>query len=315
MFSSFRKAVLPFFTFLVFVSFSTEAGYKGSSGSSFKSYSSASRSSSVRSSYSSRGSSSASQSPSSSVNNSSASKQASTGSAKPASVATQSTGSNKPASKASATGSLLAAKKGTISTSNNSTSKSKGNTSSATRNQDYDKRNYSWYSNAAPSENMRTIIRERSGTNWTTLALMYWMLSSHNSQASSLSSDDRAWVKQQIQDEESHGANHDEAIKELKASGIDTEEIEKAAEEPKHHVVFIYDAPNEMTAGKIWMFTVIAKKDGKQEVPVCTLDGAETKTINQMLFVSWKAPDKAGVKSEIHCKAFGEEKTETLETK
>lgn len=323
-----NKAVISFFSFLLFFSFTADAGYKSSYRSSYKSFSSSSStrssfkspSSSSRPSYSSTsssGSSSTSKPASSSVGSSNTLKQTGTAGSAPTSTTksgSDSSTSSKTKSKAYVSGSSLASKKGTIPTTSKQPTKGTAASPPSSKIPGYDKRNYNWYSNAAPSENMRTIIRERSGTDWTTLALMYWMLSSNNSHASSLSSDDRSWIKQQIRDEESHGANRDEALKELKASGVDIAGLDKDAQKPTPQVEFVFDSPKVMTAGKVWMFTVIAKKDGKVEVPVCTLAGAETKTINEMLFVKWKAPDKAGVKSVIHCKAFGEEKNETLET-
>ncbi len=111
--------------------------------------------------------------------------------------------------KKSVSGSELVAKKGTISASSPSSVKS-SSIAPAQRIPGTSGRDYSNLRQAAP-DNVRTVIRERerSGTDWTTLALMYWMMSSNNSHASSLTSSNKEWIQQQIDEQESNGASRE----------------------------------------------------------------------------------------------------------
>lgn len=208
------------------------------------------------------------------------------------------------------TGAELVDKKGKIST----TSKSSVNTSQ--RIPGTSGRGYAALSKSAP-DNVRTIIRERerSGTDWTTLAMMYWMMSSSNSHAASLSSSDKDWIQRQIKEQESSGESREEALSELKAAGVDTSSLKVA--DGSHHadkpsVSFSYDMPKAFTAGHVWVFVVNATQDDKKQAPSCELQGAKFTAEKDKLYVKWKAPETVGQKTEMKCTAFGVKEVKTL---
>lgn len=304
----YSKTVIALFSLFLTVSFSVNAGYKSSYKSSYRS---SYKSSSSSRSYSTPSSSSSSTSGKTST---STSKSLST-SAKAAAVSAGTAGSSgsakssgKPTSssvmaKKSVSGAKLVDKKGKVSTASKSSSKSSQRIPGTTG------RKYASLSKTAP-DNVRTIIRERerSGTDWTTLALMYWMLSSSNSHASSLSSSDKDWIQQQIKEQESNGESHEQAIRELTDAGVDMTTVNVKGPS----VSFSYDMPKAFTAGHVWMFVVTASQDSKEQAPSCELKGATFKTEKDKLFVKWKAPSVAGQKTEMKCQAFGVEEVKPL---
>lgn len=332
--SKISNVVIALLSLLLAVSFSAEAGYKSSYKSSYRS---SYKSSSSSHSYPTQSSATSSKSSSSSYSSkplTTGSKAAAVGagaavSAGAVSASEKSSGglasgkseeaTGKSASdatvggvaaKKSVTGAELVNKKGTIST----TRKSSENSSQSIPGTSG--RDYGLLRKTAP-DNVRTIIRERerSGTNWTTLAMMYWMMSSSNSHASSLSSSDKDWIQQQIKQQESNGGSRDEAISELKAAGIDTSTLKVA--DDSHHadkppVAFSYDMPKAFTADHVWVFVVTAEQNDKKQAPSCELQGATFVAKKDELFVKWKAPATAGQKTEMKCKAFGAEETKSL---
>lgn len=294
---SVKNVLIFFLSVLLFISFAADAGFS-SGKSSYKSFSS-----SYRSSYKSYSTPSRSSGAFGSYSSSSASKSPApaTSPAKPSAPSTSSVSKQNsvPGSKTiprtSVSGSSLVAKKGLIPAQNKATADSGSGQKSSTRIPAQGYADYSRLSKAAPSDNVRTLIKEKQGTDWTTLALMSWMLSSNNSHASSLSSDDRTWIKQQI----SYAENNDSAGTETGLDGGPDNDTK--ANKPE----FSLDIPEHMKAGKLWMFTVNAVRDGKTEVPVCKLANAEFKNMGNLLFVKWKSPDTPGTTSEISCEAFG----------
>lgn len=313
--SKISNIVIALFSLFLAVSFSAEAGYKSSYKSSYRpSY----KSSSSSRSYSTPPSSTSSKSSSSS----STSKPLSTGTKAAVAGAVVSAGAISASEKASGgltggvaakksvTGAELVDKKGKISTANKST------VNTSQRIPGTSGRDYGALRKSAP-DNVRTIIRERerSGTDWTTLAMMYWMMSSSNSHASSLSSSDKDWIQRQIKEQESSGESREAAISELKSAGVDTSTLKVA--DDSHHpdqptVSFSYDMPKAFTAGHVWVFVVNAEQDDKKQAPTCELDGAIFMTEKDKLYVKWKAPASAGQKTEMKCKAFGVEEVKTL---
>lgn len=335
--SKISNIVIALFSLFLAVSFSAEAGYKSSYKSSYRpSY----KSSSSSRSYSTPPSSTSSKSSSSS----STSKPLSTGTKAAVAGAVVSAGAVSASEKASggltssksaeatgksasgatvsgvaakksATGAELVDKKGKIATSSNTTTKSMNN-----RGPDSipGVTNKSSLSYTAPSQNLiKTIIeRDRSnGFSWSHLAMLYWLTSSSNSHASSLSSSDKDWIQQQIKERESSGESREAAISELKSAGVDTSTLKVA--DDSHHpdqpsVSFSYDMPKAFTAGHVWVFVVNAEQDDKKQAPTCELDGAIFMTEKDKLYVKWKAPASAGQKTEMKCKAFGVEEVKTL---
>ncbi|MBQ0600777.1 hypothetical protein J7S78_13350 [Klebsiella oxytoca] len=337
--SKINKVVIALFSLLLTVSFSAEAGYKSSYNSSYRS---SYKSSSSSRSYSTPSSSTSIKSSSSSYSSkplSTGTKAATVGagaaiSAGAVSASEKSSGglagskdaeaTSKSASsgtvgaiaaKKSATGAELVDKKGKIVTSSNTTTKS---TNSRGSDSIPGVTNKSSLSYAAPSQNLtKTIIeRDRSnGFSWSHLAMLYWLTSSSNSHASSLSSSDKDWIQQQIKEQESSGESREAAISELKAAGVDTSTLKLA--DDNHHadkpsVSFSYDMPKAFTADHVWVFVVTASQDGKQQAPSCELQGATFMAKQDKLFVKWKAPATAGQKTEMKCKAFGGEEVRTL---
>lgn len=330
--SKISNVVIALFSLFLVVSFSAEAGYKSSYKSSYRSSYKSSSSSRSYSAPSTSVSSKSSSSSSTSKPLSSGTKAAMAGAAVSAGTVSASekgsgglTGSKGGeatgksaggasvggvAAKKSVTGAELVDKKGKIST----TSKSSVNTSQ--RIPGTSGRGYAALSKSAP-DNVRTIIRERerSGTDWTTLAMMYWMMSSSNSHASSLSSSDKDWIQRQIKEQESSGESREEALSELKAAGVDTSSLKVA--DDSHHadkpsVSFSYDMPKAFTAGHVWVFVVNATQDDKKQAPSCELQGAKFMEEKDKLYVKWKAPETVGQKTEMKCTAFGVKDVKTL---
>lgn len=215
--------------------------------------------------------------------------------------------------KKSVSGSELVAKKGTIPASSPTSEKS-SSIAPAQHIPGTSGRDYSNLRQAAP-DNVRTVIRERerSGADWTTLALMYWMMSSNNSHASSLTSSDKGWIQQQIEEQESSGASREAAINELKAAGVDTSSM-TVVDNSQHAstVSFSYDMPTELKAGKVWTFVVNATWNDKKQAPSCELQGAKFMADKDKLYGMWKAPETVGQKTQMKCKAFGVEEIKTL---
>lgn len=333
---SLGRLIVLLFAFLYAVSFTVQAGYKSSSyKSSYRSSYKPSYSSSSKSSYSAPKPAPviSSAKPLTSSPKPIYAKPASTG---PSSVNKESSNpsdATKPtkaqegavsASKAYRSGATLASGKGTISTPNISTSKSAaippsqpipGTSGAVGAKPRPSHRTYSDLEKSAPSENVRTVIRERRGTDWTTLALMYWMLSSNNAHASSLSSDDKAWIKGQIQSEESYGQTRESAMQELRDSGVDTSTVAALDGKPgeDYKVSFNWQMPKKLTAGVTWAILVSAESNGHKQAPECTLKDAQLEKISpEWMAVKWKAPDKPGEKSEIVCKAWGKQERREL---
>ncbi|HCL5580984.1 TPA: hypothetical protein N2N40_002411 [Citrobacter freundii] len=334
--SKISNIVIALFSLFLAVSFSAEAGYKSSYKSSYRSSYKSSSSSRSYSTPSSSTSSKSSSSPSTSKPLSTGTKAVVAGAAAGASVSAGSvsasekssggsTGSKSAeatgkssngaivggvAAKKSVTGAELVDKKGKISTASKSTVNTSQRIPGTTG------RDYGALRKAAP-DNVRTIIRERerSGTDWTTLAMMYWMISSSNSHAASLSSSDKDWIQRQIKEQENSGESREAALSELKAAGVDTSSLKVA--DDSHHadkpsVSFSYDMPKAFTAGHVWVFVVNATQDDKKQAPTCELQGAIFMAEKDNLYVKWKAPASAGQKTEMKCKAFGVEEIKTL---
>ncbi len=97
--------------------------------------------------------------------------------------------------------------------------------------------------------------------------MLYWITSSNNSHASSLTSSDKEWIQQQIEEQESNGASRVAAINELKAAGIDTSSM-TVADNSQHAstVSFSYDMPTELKAGQVWTFVVNATWNDKNRL-------------------------------------------------
>lgn len=97
--------------------------------------------------------------------------------------------------------------------------------------------------------------------------MLYWITSSNNSHASSLTSSDKEWIQQQIEEQESSGASREAAINELKAAGVDTSSM-TVADNSQHAstVSFSYDMPTELKAGKVWTFVVNATWNDKNRL-------------------------------------------------
>lgn len=95
--------------------------------------------------------------------------------------------------------------------------------------------------------------------------MLYWLTSSSNSHASSLTSSDKEWIQQQIEEQESSGASREAAINELKAAGVDTSSM-TVADNSQHAstVSFSYDMPTELKAGKVLTFVVNATWNDKK---------------------------------------------------
>ncbi|EOE2617068.1 hypothetical protein ACKDCF_005280, partial [Klebsiella pneumoniae] len=145
------------------------------------------------------------------------------------------------------------------------------------------------------------------------LAMLYWITSSSNSHASSLTSSDKEWIQQQIEEQESSGASREAAINELKAAGVDTSSM-TVADNSQHAstVSFSYDMPTELKAGKVWTFVVNATWNDKKQAPSCKLQGAKFIADKDKLYGMWKAPETVGQKTQMKCKAFGVEEIKTL---
>lgn len=316
-----NKGVIALFSLFLATSLSAEAGYKSSHKSSYRSsykssyssprsYSTLSSSSSIGSSYS------PNRKPLSAGDTSSANAGSTVGknvsalaSDKGPETSVKSGRDSVPSEftpKKSMTGSNLVNKKGTIIAESKSSGKSSQRIPGTSRN------DYTTLSNAAP-DNVRTIIRERerSGTNWTTLAMMYWMMSSSNSHSSSLSSSDREWINTQIRNQENNGESRYSAIKELKDAGVDTSMLKTTAPD-NPSVTFSYDMPKAFKADHVWMFSVTALHEDKKQAPSCELPDATFVTDKNELFIKWKAPATVGKKTEMKCKAFGMEEVKTL---
>lgn len=163
---------------------------------------------------------------------------------------------------------------------------------------------FSRLESSAPSSTVRNSIRERSGTDWTTLAMMYWMLSSNNAHSASLSTEDKAWIQRQIQQEENNGQSRESAMQELRQAGVDTSAIpEKKASDSA--VEFSWDMPEHFYAGGKWVFLVRATRSGQNVRPDCKLNNAiMTNAPDERLAVKWSAPAEKGVSTEIVCKAW-----------
>lgn len=336
MYSKISKTVIALFSLLLAVSFSAEAGFKSGYKSSYRSsYKSSYKPSSASKSYSSSSSSSSS---SSRLSTKTASKPLSTsqktviaGSGAALTVGTASASESKSASaapvasksdrgvkadvatKKSVSGAKLVEKRGKIYIPDK-TSAEVSAVAPSRRISGTSSRDYTSMRQSAP-ENVRTIIRERerSGTDWTSLALMYWMMSSSNSHASSLSASDKTWIQQQIKEQENNGVSREAALGELNEAGVDLSTLpEPDNTDSKTAVQFTYDLPKAFTAGKLWMFVVSATRDGKKQAPDCELEGATFMKKSNNLLVRWKAPAAVGQKTDMKCKAFGAEEIKSL---
>ncbi|EIZ1086002.1 hypothetical protein MPI44_004550 [Klebsiella oxytoca] len=335
--SKISNVIIALFSLFLVVSFSAEAGYKSSYKSSYRSSYKSSSSSRSYSTPSTSASSKSSSSSSTSKPLSTGTKAAVAGAAVSAGAVSASekgsgglTGSKggeatgKSASgatvggiavKKSVTGAELVDKKGKIATSSNTTTKSANSRGSDSIPGVTKKTSLDY---AAPSQNLiKTIIeRDRSnGFSWSHLAMLYWLTSSSNNYASSLSSNDKDWIQQQIKEQESSGESREAAISELKAAGVDTSTLKVA--DNSHHtdkpsVSFSYDMPKSFTAGHVWVFVVNATQDDKKQAPSCELQGAIFMAEKDKLYVKWKAPETVGQKTEMKCKAFGVDEVKTL---
>ncbi|ELY4881450.1 hypothetical protein P7V44_07115 [Providencia sp. CRE-3FA-0001] len=303
MYGKISKMVIGLFSLLLALSFSVEAGYKSSYKSSY-------RSSYKSSSSYSKPSSSPSSSSSSKNNASSSNKTSAESTATGSGVKNEPSAASSPVAKKSISGAKLVENKGKIGTKENPAAFSARDNSSQ-KFSGTSGRSASYIGTKAPPEKVSSIIdeRKRSGTDWTTLAMMYWMLSSSNSHASSLSSSDKAWIQQQIHEQESVGESREVALNELKSAGVDISDVQASDSPP---VEFRYDMPKNLTAGVAWVFTVKATRSGETKAPECKLEGAEILTRGNTVFIKWKAPALAGESAELTCKAFGKEEVKTL---
>ncbi|ELW9393679.1 hypothetical protein SIO57_005490 [Klebsiella pneumoniae] len=167
-----------------------------------------------------------------------------------------------------------------------------------------------------PSQNLVSNIIEKDNSNhfgFSHLAMLYWLTSSSNSHASSLTSSDKEWIQQQIEEQEINGASRVAAINELKAAGVDTSSM-TVADNSQHAstVSFSYDMPTELKAGQVWTFVVNATWNDKKQAPSCELQGAKFMADKDKLYGMWKAPETVGQKTQMKCKAFGVEEIKTL---
>ena len=306
MYSKISKVVIGLFSLLLALSFSVEAGYKSSYKSSYRSsYKPSSSYSKPSSSYSSSATSSSNKPSTGSATTGNSVKRESSVASSPVA----------PVAKKSISGAKLVEQKGKIATKENPAAFS-GRDNSSQKHSGTSGRSSSFFGAKAPPEKVRTIIddRKRSGTDWTTLAMMYWMLSSSNSHASSLSSSDKAWIQQEIHEQESAGESRDVALNELKSAGVDISDVQ-ASDKPASDgppVEFRYDIPKSLTAGVTWVFTVKATRNGDTEAPDCKLEGAEILKRGELVFIKWKAPPLSGESAELTCKAFGKEEVKKL---
>lgn len=212
----------------------------------------------------------------------------------------------------SVSGAELVNKKGKIAISDNSLSKSSSTHAPAPV------PGSSYARKATPSQNVVNMIADRDrrgGIGFTHLAMLYWLTSSSNSHASSLSTNDKEWIQQQIKEQESSGESREKAINELRSAGVDTSAMQIA--DGNHQVnqtpvVFYYDMPTTFTAGHVWMFVVSATQGENKQAPVCELKDATFITKNESLLVKWKSPPNAEGKTEMKCKAFGSEEIKSL---
>lgn len=212
--------------------------------------------------------------------------------------------------KKSESGLELVAKKGTISTARPPSGKSSSLPSSQSI-PGSSERGSSSVKFIPPSQNLVSNIIEKDKSNhfgFSHLAMLYWITSSNNSHASSLTSSDKEWIQQQIEEQESSGASRVAAINELKAAGVDTSSLTGE----KSSVSFSYDMPKEFKAGQVWSFVVNATRDEKRQAPSCELQGAKFMAGKDKLYVKWKAPETVGQKTEMRCTAFGVEEVKTL---
>ncbi|MEX9604348.1 hypothetical protein AB7Y64_20535 [Providencia rettgeri] len=252
MYGKINKVVIGLFSLLLALSFSVEAGYKSNYKSSY-------RSSYKSSSSYSKPSSSPSSSSSSKSNASSSNKTSNESTATGSGVKNEPSAASSPVAKKSISGAKLVENKGKIGTKENPAAFSARDNSSQ-KLSGTSERSAPYIGTKAPPEKVSSIIdeRKRSGTDWTTLAMMYWMLSSSNSHASSLSSSDKAWIQQQIHEQESAGESREVALNELKSAGVDIFDVQASDSPP---VEFRYDMPKNLTAGVAWVFTVKAIRE------------------------------------------------------
>ncbi len=217
--------------------------------------------------------------------------------------------------KKSVSGSELVAKKGTIPASSPTSEKSSSLPSSQSI-PGSSERGSSSVKFIPPSQNLVSNIIEKDKSNhfgFSHLAMLYWITSSNNSHASSLTSSDKEWIQQQIEEQESSGASREAAINELKAAGVDTSSM-TVADNSQHAstVSFSYDMLTELKAGKVWTFVVNATWNDKKQAPSCELQGAKFMADKDKLYGMWKAPETVGQKTQMKCKAFGVEEIKTL---
>ncbi|HFE3442932.1 TPA: hypothetical protein ACF3I9_004398 [Klebsiella aerogenes] len=140
------------------------------------------------------------------------------------------------------------------------------------------------HSSSMPSPKLQSIIRERenSGPGWIGTGLLVWLLSQHD-----LSSSDRAWIQQQIDD-----------------AGNDTDTEAPPLIEASD-TGFTWQMPPTIEAGqpvKI-AITAVAGADKKNVVPVCSVNGVVSQVSGNQAILTWTPHDE--VNAVIDCSANG----------
>jgi hypothetical protein len=135
-----------------------------------------------------------------------------------------------------------------------------------------------------PSEKLQTVIREKesSGPGWFGTGMLIWLLSQHD-----LSSSDRAWIKNQI----------DEAKKEGEAVPPPPPDLSD--------VVFNWAFPSEFIPGKKAMITVTANQGTteKQVAISCVMNGVYGIKEGGAVHMEW-TPEK-NMSAVMRCNAAG----------